>query len=828
MQDIDSQTPMIQQYWQIKKKYPEELVFYRLGDFYELFFDDAITASKLLDITLTKRNKSSNIHMAGIPHHAAEGYIAKLVQKGYSVVICDQVGEVEKSKLVERKVTKIITPGTVTDEMIIDPKSDNELISIHFDKEVFGLAKINVTTGDFILYSFDTIDSLVLEIEKIEPAEILLPENFPISSLFDHKKSVKKLPSSYYELESSLKNLKKHKLLPKDYENNKSIQAALSASSSIVNYIIETQGAFISYIKEVVVNNEKEFLKIDWVTKKNLDLLKSSYDENEDNSLFSVIDNTETSMGSRLLKRIIKNPMTNVSKIENRLDVVEKLKQEQPLNNLIKTHLNNIFDIERIINRISIKTAKPRDLYNLKESLKSIKELKSNAISENHLNLDIFQRLQSNQDIIDFIDCSIIDEPPVLVKDGGVVKKGFDAELDSLRNMAENSYDLLLELERNEQEKNNMPSLRIDFNRISGYYIELPKGQAKNAPAHFIRKQTLKNTERYTTPELTDFELKAITAKVKSIAKEKAIYELIVESLEKYILRLKETADIVAELDVIACFVENSIKYKLTRPTFGQTLKIENGRHIVIEVLNNYEFTPNSLDHDLHKLLLITGPNMGGKSTYMRQNALILILAHMGSFVPATYCEIPKIDRIFSRIGASDNLAEGVSTFMLEMQETANILKHATENSFVIIDEIGRGTSTYDGLSLAWSIAEELESIGCMTLFSTHYFELIELAKNNNNIHNVHMDSEIINGDIVFLHKVKDGSIDQSYGLHVAKLAGINSNVLHKAEKKLAELKLTNKNDIKDRLYSKMNAMGKDINSLTPLEALNLINDILN
>lgn len=828
MQDIDLMTPMIKQYWEVKKKYPAELVFYRLGDFYELFFEDAVTASKLLDITLTKRNKSSNIHMAGIPHHAAEGYIAKLVQKGYSVVICEQVGEVVKASLVERKVTRIITPGTVTDEMIVDPKSDNELISIHFQKEVFGLARINVTTGDFIIYSFDSIDSLVLEIEKIEPAEILIPDNFPIAGLFDSKKSVKKLPTSYYDPEKSIKNLKSHKLLSKEYENNKSIQSSLSAASSIIDYIVETQGSFISYIKEVILNNDKEFLKIDWVTKKNLDLLKASYDDNEDNSLFSVIDNTETSMGSRLLKRIMKNPLTNVSKIEKRLDVVEKLQALPEVNNLIKDHLNNIFDIERIINRISIKTAKPRDLHNLKESLKAIKELKEEQKVKDINTLDVINRLAINQDIIDFIEAAIIDEPPVLVKDGGVVKTGFDKELDELRNMAENSYDLVLELEKNEQEKNKMPSLRIDFNKISGYYIELPKGQSKNAPSHFIRKQTLKNTERYTTTELMDFEHKAISAKVKSIAKEKVIYETIVEHLSSYITRFKETADVIAELDVVACFVMNALKYKLTRPTFGTNLKIENGRHLVIEVLNNHDFTPNDLDQENNKLLLITGPNMGGKSTYMRQNALILILAHMGSFVPATYCEIPKIDRIFSRIGASDNLAEGVSTFMLEMQETANILQHATSDSFVIIDEIGRGTSTYDGLSLAWSIAEELESIGCMTLFSTHYFELIELAKKSEKIHNVHMDSEIINGNIVFLHKVKDGSVDQSYGIHVAKLAGINAHVLKKAETKLNELKLNNKSDIKDRLSSKINLMGKDINNLTPIEALNIINELLN
>ena len=828
MQNLESMTPMIKQYFEVKKKYPAELVFYRLGDFYELFFEDAVIASKLLDITLTKRNKSSEIHMAGIPHHAAEGYIAKLVQKGYSVVICEQVGEVEKAKLVERKVTRIITPGTVTDETIVDPKSDNELIAIHFEKERFGLSKINVSTGDFVVYSFDTIDSLVLEVEKIEPAEILLPENFFISSLFDQKKSVKKLPESYFSYEMAIRNLKKHKVLNKEHETDKTITSALAAASAIIYYITETQGAFISYIKEIVLNDERDFLKIDWVTKKNLDLMKSSYDENIDSSLFSVIDNTETSMGARLLKRIIKSPSTNLNKVNARLDVVAKLTPETTLNREIKEGLNNIFDIERILNRISIKTAKPRDLHNLKESLKAIKVLNSNIMANGFHDLDIFKRIENSDDIIKFIEDAIIDEPPVLVKDGGVVNTGFDSELDELRNMAEHSSDLVLELEKSEQTKNAMPSLRIDFNRISGYYIELPKGQAKKAPEHFIRKQTLKNTERYTTAELTEFEHKAISAKVKSIAKEKMIYDQIIETMNQYVLRLKTLADVIAELDVISCFVENNNKYHLTRPLFTDKLLIKDGRHLVIEVLNDYNFTPNDLDLTSDKLLLITGPNMGGKSTFMRQNALILILAHIGSFVPASHCEIPKIDRIFSRIGATDNLAEGVSTFMMEMQETANILQNATKDSFVIIDEIGRGTSTYDGLSLAWSIAEELEEIGCMTLFSTHYFELVELAKMKNKIHNVHMTSKIENGEITFLHKVKEGSVDQSYGVHVAKLAGISDKVLKKAESKLTDLKLNSNDDIKERLRLKLASMGKDINTLTPIEALNFINELIN
>lgn len=826
MSNTEFQTPMMRQYWEIKKKYKNELVFYRLGDFYELFMDDAEIASKILDITLTKRNKSSDIKMAGIPHHAAESYISRLVQKGYSVVICEQVGEVEKAKLVERKVSRVFTPGTITDETIIDPKSDNDLIAVNFEDEKFGLARINVSTGDFVIYTFDTIDALIIEIEKIEPAEILIPENFFVRSLFDNKRSVKELPEECFNVNTAIKVLKDKKIISKDCQNNKEIKAAIGSSLAVINHIENTQGRFISYAKEILLNNEKDFLKLDWVTRKNLDLMKSSYDDNEDNSLFSIINNTETSMGSRLLKRIIKNPLTDKSKINNRLDIVEELSKTQLLNSQIKENLADIFDIERIVNRISIKTAKPRDLHNLKESLIAVRTMKENL--SNKVNIEIFERLESAPDIVSFIERAIIDEPPVLVKDGGVVKEKYNKELDDLRYLAENSHDLLFELEKNEQEKNNMPSLRISFNKVSGYYIELPKGQAKKAPEHFIRKQTLKNVERYTTSDLMDFEHKAITAKVKSIAKEKETYEEIVELMGDYIQRLKIISDVLAELDIITSFAENVQKFNLKRPTFGSQLKIDDGRHLVIEVLNDRNFTPNNLDMTEHNLLLVTGPNMGGKSTYMRQNALIIILAHMGSFVPATYCEIPAIDRIFSRIGASDNLAEGVSTFMMEMQETSNILQNATKNSFVIIDEIGRGTSTYDGLSLAWAIAEDLERIGCKTLFSTHYFELVELAELKSKIHNVHMDSEIKNGEIIFIHKVKDGSVDQSYGLHVAKLAGIEANVLKNAEKKLNELKSIHNNDIKERLSAKISDLGKELNSLTPIEALNIINELLN
>ena len=820
-------TPMMKQYWEIKKKYPNELVFYRLGDFYELFFEDAVTASKLLDITLTKRNKSSQIHMAGIPYHAAETYISKLVQKGYSIVICDQVGEVEKAKLVDRKVTKIITPGTVTEENIVDPKSDNELISIHFEKEKFGIAKINVSTGDFILYSFDTIEDLILEIEKIEPSEILLSSNFPIAGLFSNKKSVKILDKSNFDYKTAIVKLKELRLLPKDYEGNREISTSISAALSIINYINDTQGRFIPYAKEVSINDEKDFLKTDWATKKNLDLLKSSYDDNESTSLFGVIDNTETPMGSRLLKRLIKNPLNNKKIINERLDIVDILSKNWKINKNIKNSLNRIYDIERIISRIALKSAKPRDLYNLKESLKSIKELKAEIETTEYKDLDIFSNINYHQDIIDFIEKAIIDEPPLLIKDGGVVKDKFDKELDELRSLASNSNNFILELEEKEQAINNIPNLRINFNKVSGYYIELTKGQAKNAPDHFIRRQTLKNVERYTTAELAEYELKAISAKVKSVAKEKEIYDSILELMINNTNKLKITADMIANLDILACFSHNVDKFNLTRPTFKDELYIEDGRHIVIENISKNGFTPNSLDMKKHKLLMITGPNMGGKSTFMRQNALIIILAHLGSFVPAKIAEIPSIDRIFSRIGASDNLTEGVSTFMMEMQETSNILKYATKDSFVIIDEIGRGTSTYDGLSLAWAIAKKLVKIECKTLFSTHYFELIELAENNNLIHNIHLDSEIIDGEIVFLHKIKEGSVDQSYGIHVAKLAGIEKEVLDEANKKISELKLSNKNDINEKISEKFKIIGKDINNITPIEALNILSDLL-
>lgn len=827
MQNQEFKTPMMKQYWEIKKKYPNELVFYRLGDFYELFLDDAVTASKVLDIKLTKRNSSSSIHMAGIPFHAVDSYIAKLVQNGYSVVMCEQVGEVEKAKLVERKVTRIITPGTVTEESIIDPKSDNELISIYFEKEVFGMSKINITTGQFLIYTFLSVEDLLLEIEKIEPSEILISSNFPLSGLFNDKRAVKILEKSMYDYKSAVKLLKELKLLPKEYADDAKISASISSAYSIINYIAETQGSFIPYAKKIMVHNEDDFLKIDWTTKRNLDLLRSSYDENEDNSLFGVIDNTETPMGARYLKRLIKNPLRNKKDIIDRLSVVESLSKDWVITKDIKNHLNKIYDIERIISRISLKNARPKDLYNLKESLIAIKEMKSDIDSSIHKDLEIFKNIDLNLDIISFIDSAIIEDPPLLIKDGGVVKDGFDKELDELRKISNNSNDFILDLEIEEQVKNKIPSLRINFNRVSGYYIELTKSQIKNAPSHFIRKQTLKNVERYTTPELSDFELKALSARVKSVSKEKEIYDDIIEKMLIYINALKKTADNIAEIDILTCFSYNVDKFNLVKPIFGKKLNIKNGRHILIEAILDKPFTPNDLDMKDNHLLLITGPNMGGKSTFMRQNALILIMAHLGSFVPAEHAEIPETDRIFSRIGASDNLTDGVSTFMMEMLETSNILKYATEKSFVIIDEIGRGTSTYDGLSLAWAIAIKLVELKCNTLFSTHYFELIELESKYNTIKNIHLDSEIINGEIVFLHKVKVGSVDQSYGILVAKLAGIDVDVLNMATNKMLELKSINKNDIKDRLSEKFKSIGKDIDSITPIESLNILNDLL-
>jgi len=824
MLDSELKTPMMRQYLEIKKKYPTELVFYRLGDFYELFFDDAVTASKVLDITLTKRNKNSSIHMAGIPYHAVEGYIAKLVKKGYSIVLCDQVGEVEKAKLVERKVTRVITPGTITDENLTDPKSDIELVAIHFEKDHFGLSKINISSGDFVIYYFNNIEDLIIEIEKIEPAEILLSDKFPFKSLLNNKKAVKVLSHDKFDYKEAIKNLSNHRILNKEHAMRPELSAALNCSNAIVDYIIETQKSYIPYIKEIILNDDKDFLKVDWMTKRNLDLMKSSYDDNEDNSLFAVLDNTETPMGARLLKRSIKNPYNNKELINNRLEIIDALHSNEDLNLSIKNLLNNIYDIERIITRISIRTARPRDLFNLKESLNCLPDIR-NALFEinnktiNNLSLSI----KENKEIINLIQSAIKDEPPLLIKDGGVIKDGYSKELDDLRKLADNAWEYLFEIEKEEQEKNNMPNLKIQFNKVAGYYIEVPKGQSKKAPEHFIRKQTLKNAERYTTSVLMDFEHKAISAKVKSILKEKEIYEELIDKMYKFINELKSTSENIALLDLVSCFAFNAKKYKLSKPIFSDTFKIVDGRHLIIEAINKNEFTPNDLDLSSKDMLLVTGPNMGGKSTFMRQNALIIIMAHMGSFVPAKYCSLPNIDRIFSRIGASDNLAEGVSTFMMEMQETSNILRYATKDSFVIIDEIGRGTSTYDGLSLAWAIAEKILEIRCKTLFSTHYFELIDLEKDNVNLMNVHLDSDIINGDIKFLHKVKKGSVDQSYGIHVAKLAGIDESILEKAEKKIDELKFNNKSDIKDTIRL---LIGKNINDLTPMEALNILHQL--
>lgn len=825
MIEQELKTPMMIQYWEIKKKHPNEIVLFRLGDFYEVFFDDAVIASRELDITLTKRNKNSNIYMAGIPYHAVEPYIAKLVKKGYSVVICDQVGEVQKAQLVKREITKIITPGTITEEFIADPKSDVELVSIHFLNENFGLSKINISTGDFCIYSFDSLDNLILELDKIEPAEIILSERFPFKSILDENRIIKTVSADFFNLQQAKELLKNYRILPKEIEEENKLQSAISASASVINYILETQRSYIPYIKQITLNNDKDFLKIDWATKKNLDLLKSSYDGNENNSLYKVLDNTETPMGARLLKRTIKNPIINRDELNKRFNIIESFVTNKTVNLTIKEKLSEIYDIERIITRISIKTARPRDLSNLRNSLKNIPAIKEVLYSLNTTTLtNLANTFTDNSELISLLDNSIIEEPPLLIKDGGVIKAGFNADLDDLRKLNENAWEFILDIEKREQEKNNMPNLRIDYNRVSGYYIEIPKGQSKNAPEHFIRKQTLKNNERYTTPELMEFENKAVTSKVRALSKEKEIYEELIISLSKYITDLKNNADLLSFIDLLACFAQNAQKYQLTRPVFQDMFSIKNGRHMIIEAISKKPFTPNDLDMSNRDMLMITGPNMGGKSTFMRQNALIIIMAHLGCFVPAEQCILPEIDRIFSRIGASDNLSEGVSTFMMEMQETSNILKYATSKSFVIIDEIGRGTSTFDGLSLAWAIAEDLIKKRCKTLFSTHYFEMIELEKDFDSVLNVHLDSDMIEGEITFLHKVKEGSVDQSYGLHVAKLAGLERDLLNRAESKLTQLKNSHSVDIKSYLN---NVIQKDINSLTPLEALNILSNLL-
>ena len=790
-------TPMMRQYLGIKAENPDLLLFYRMGDFYELFFDDAKKASEILGITLTARGKSNGdpIPMAGVPYHAAEQYLSRLLKQGISVGICEQVGDPATSKgPVERKVARILTPGTVTDDYLLNDRRDNILLAIYAQgegtKQQFGIAHIDLSCGRFIVQQIDTIDTLHNELERLQPAEILVAEehNFKLNS---HLPTTQR-PAWLFDQDTARQLLQKqfgtHDLAGFGCED---MPVAIIAAGALLDYINETQRTALPHITSLQTESSDDGIILDAASRKNLELEQSLHGEQK-NTLIAVLDKTATSMGSRLLRRWLNKPLKNQQQLSYRHQAIAGFTEHFDYET-IHEQLRHVGDVERIVSRIAIGSARPRDLSTLRDSLNIIPLLHQtlDQIKQAHLK-NLRQQVDLHSELLTLLNASIIENPPVLIRDGGVIAEGYDENLDELRNLSKNSDQYLLDLETREKQRTGIGSLKVAYNRVHGFYIEIPRTQSHNVPPEYLRRQTLKMVERFILPELKEFEDKVLSARERSLSREKALYEILLKKIAVHVLPLRQTALAIAEIDVLANFAERAITLDYNCPEFSDKagLHITESRHPVVEQTLDDPFIPNDLIMDTERrMLMITGPNMGGKSTYMRQIALITLMAYIGCYVPAKTAIIGPIDRIFTRIGAQDDLSTGRSTFMVEMTEAANILNNATENSLVLLDEIGRGTSTFDGLSLAWAFAEYLANEKkAFTLFATHYFELTSLPEKIPSIANVHIDA-IEHGDkIVFLHSVKDGAANQSYGLQVAQLAGVPKVVIAQARKKLHRL----------------------------------------
>ena len=798
--DADNQlhTPMMQQYLAIKAQHPQELVFYRMGDFYELFFDDAKKAARLLDVTLTARGKSagSPIPMAGVPFHAADNYLARLVRLGESVAIVEQIGDPATSKgPVERKVMRIVTPGTVSDEILLDEARDNLLVALFHNEGKTGIAALDITSGRFTVQETEHIEALIGELQRLNPAELLIQDDIALPDVVTRRAGVRKLAPWEYDFDTA------QRLLTQQFSTHDlagfgcaDMLLALRAAGCLMSYVKQTQRAALPHIHALSVERRGEAVEMDAATRRNLEL-DTNIAGTQENTLFSVVNTCATAMGARLLRRWLHRPLANLHTLLQRQQSVADLLEQyryEPLRDVLK----EVGDVERILSRVALRSARPRDLTRLAQSLACFPTLRAQLLDSTASLIHFANRISEFPDTVTLLEKALVENPPMVIRDGGVIAEGYDAELDELRAISENAGDYLVQLELRERERTGLPNLKVGYNRVSGYYIELPTAQSKQAPDDYIRRQTLKNAERYITPELKQFEDKALSAKSRSLAREKQLYEALLDRLHEHLLNLQNSAQVVAELDVIAALAERAEALHWCRPALTEKSGIDiiNGRHPVVEQvvqqLHGEAFVPNDLVlDDQQRMLIITGPNMGGKSTYMRQTALIVLLAHIGSFVPAERAQIGVVDRIFTRIGASDDLASGRSTFMVEMTETANILHNATPNSLVLMDEIGRGTSTFDGLSLAWACAHFLaERVHAFTLFATHYFELTSLPDECAGVGNAHLDASEHHDGIVFLHKVQRGAASKSYGLQVAKLAGIPREVLEAAKDKLHAL----------------------------------------
>lgn len=793
--DLSQHTPMMRQYLKIKGEHPNELVFYRMGDFYELFYDDARKAAELMDITLTARGQSggSPIPMAGIPYHSAEGYIARLVRAGQSIAICEQIGDPATSKgPVDRQVVRIVTPGTLSDDAFLEDRRDNLLVAIYSHREQFGFASLDISSGRFTVSELDDLEGLQGELQRLRPAEILISEDFPYQEVLEGYTGIRRQGPWLFEADTARRVLTQQ-LQVRDLTGFgcEDLTLAICAAGCLLQYAKETQRTALPHIRKLSRERREEAVILDATSRRNLEI-DTNLMGGTQHTLAWVMDRTATAMGGRQLRRWLNRPLRDVTLVEQRQQAVSALLDGfhyEPVHELLKS----IGDIERVLARVALRSARPRDLARLRDAFQTLPDLQQSLkpVNSHHI-LKLATTISEYPELADLLERAIIDNPPVVIRDGGVIREGFDEELDELRNISENAGQFLLDVETRERERTGISTLKVGYNRVHGYYIEISRAQSGQAPVDYIRRQTLKNAERFITPELKEFEDKALSAKSRSLAREKALYDEVLEAVAAELAPLQDAAQALAELDVLSNFAERATSLRFNAPEFSDTpgFDIEEGRHPVVEQLLSDPYVPNDLLMDeQRRMLVITGPNMGGKSTYMRQAALIALLAYTGSFVPANRVVIGPVDRIFTRMGSSDDIAGGRSTFMVEMTETANILHNASEHSLVLMDEVGRGTSTFDGLSLAWATAEHLaKHIRCYTLFATHYFELTQLADDLEHAVNVHLTATEHDDTIVFLHNVHDGPASQSYGLQVAKLAGVPQEVIRNAREQLSHL----------------------------------------
>jgi DNA mismatch repair protein MutS len=765
------------------------LLFYRMGDFYELFMGDAERAAKLLDITLTQRGASNGnpIKMAGVPYHAAEQYLARLVKMGESIAICEQIGDPATSKgPVERKVMRIVTPGTVTDSALLEEKRDSLLLALHQRSGKLGLAWLNLASGQFFVCETAT-DNLPAELERLQPSEILHAENAAVKTSIHA--AFKTLPDWHWELDTARRALcQQFSTLDLAGFGCDDFSVGLEAAGALLGYAKLTQGQAISHIRALQVYGAEQYVRMDAATRRNLEITQTLRGEPAP-TLLSLLDTCASNMGSRLLANWLHHPLRDRNVLRARLDAVDKLGEHF---RAVHDHLKPSVDVERITARIALRSSRPRDLSGLRDTLFTLPQLHATLTTcDSPLIQMLADALQADTHLVSVLQTSLKAEPSSVLREGGVIADGFDAELDELRGIQTNCGDFLLALETRERQRTGISTLKVEYNRVHGFYIEVSIAQSVNVPDDYRRRQTLKNAERYITPELKAFEDKALSANDRALAREKFLYEQLLDQLAPFIPQLQRIAAAIAELDVLATFAERAATLNFSAPQFGDDAQINivKGRHPVVEAQVD-QFTPNDTQlSDARRTLLITGPNMGGKSTYMRQVAIIALLAHVGCFVPAQQAVLGEIDQIFTRIGASDDLASGRSTFMVEMTEAANILHNATDKSLVLVDEIGRGTSTFDGLALAYAIARHLlEKNRSYTLFATHYFELTRLTEEFTQLANVHLAAIEHQHSIVFLHSVNEGAASQSYGLQVAALAGVPNDVIRAAKKQLLKL----------------------------------------